>query len=141
MAKELYATITSARRGTIHKVGHRTELAKDVYKETYGLYRVGVSYRNITNVIAKGLGGGPLPGNDKWLLFPYAIQSEKGIKIRLTNTYNSHAHLSTKYFYKGEEVTKEFLLENKLVAPSKLKHRSGILDTFTVFLDNIIYFK
>lgn len=141
MAKEMYAKITSARRGTIHEFGFRTELAKDVYKETYGLYRLGVNYSNITSVIAKGLGGGHLHDGDKWLFFPYAIECEKGIKIRLTNTYNPFAHHSTKYYYKGEEVTKEFLLENKLVAPSKLNRKHGVIDTFTVFLDNIIYFK
>lgn len=141
MANELLARITSSKRGTIHMVAFRTDLGKGVYKETRGLYRVGVNYSKITNVIAKGLGGGSLKGDDKWLDFPFTIGNEKGVKIRLTNTYNPFAPHSTKYYHDGHEVTKEYLIENKLVAPSRLKSRSGVLDVFNVFADNIIDFK
>lgn len=147
-----YSHIMNAKRGTIHFVIFQTILndgSKNggikVYKVTSGLYRVGVNYSAIHNDLVNHEPKNHLPGHDSWLVYPYAIVSEKGIKIRLTNTFNGRAHHSTKIYIEEDgirrEATREEVIDLGLVPPSKLKPRTSPLIVFTVFLDNIIEFR
>ena len=140
--------IYSAKKGTYHSVTYQSfPVEKEglvIRKETKGVYRVGVEYKSISRVAEAGLGNGSLRGKEEvWINYPFSIQSPKGIKIRLTSTFNDEQRSHTTYYItengKPErEITKQEIEVRGLI---RFDTKKKPLTVFTVFADNIKDFR
>ena len=118
---------------------YRERCGAQVFKVTKGVYRVGCDASHLAHYEHKGNG---LQGSNQWHLYPFLIASDKGMKLRVYNTYNKRQRVTTDYFVRinGEvrPTTKEEALAQGWLVPSEVKTYGSAPDMFDIFLDNII---
>lgn len=122
-----------------HQKTYRERCGAQVFKVTHGVYRVGCDASHLAHYEHKGNG---LQGSNQWHMYPFLIQSDKGMKLRVYSTYNRRQRSASEYFVRidGEvrQTTKEEALAQGWLVPSDVKAYGNAPDMFDIFLDNII---
>ena len=124
----------SIKKGCYYKIDFMSvkELkGNTIEKHSSGVYRLGISYKNIGKV--KDIGTHSLPYGE-WETLNFLIKHKESFQLRLYSS-NCKNH-KTKSFYKlnGKEITKQELIEMGLLKEQQKKE----LICFNIKLDNLI---
>lgn len=125
------------KKGTYTSITYVSDLGNGVYKLSKSCVRLGATLPKVDNIERD---------TQQRISFDhklncYVIYNEKSEKTKMfILTTNNPRHKSkSKYYHNGKEVSIDYLLDNKLVTPSRLIRKSSSpLKCFTPELKNIL---
>ena len=135
--------IKSIKKGAFVKVHIKTTKAPYkafkgnlIEKDTIGVYRLGIGYYNIEHnkekERIKSTKGEYEPNLENYI---FKTIDKNGVEHYCLRVYTTQVKSKTTYFLNGEETTKEYLKENKIIPFYENKNP---LDCFDVRIENII---
>lgn len=115
--------INSTKPGTFQKMISETQITEDLIKRVESVIKVGILNKNRKEILEKNkIINDKLPYGsyliDKYIIEHTNKNNEYNLYLRY---YTTHHKAKVKYFYKGQEVTKQYLIDNKIVSESKIK--------------------
>lgn len=115
--------INSTKPGTFQKMLSKTQITEDVVKQVESVIKVGILNKNRKEILEKNkIINDKLPYGsyliDKYIIEHTNKNGEYNLYLRY---YTTHHRPKVKYFYQGQEVTKQYLIDNKIITESKLK--------------------
>ncbi len=127
--------IKATKKGTFQKMISESQINELVTKRVESVIRVGIDNKN--RAINKNKIIGDLPWGE-FIYENYLIghTNKKGEYNVYLRYYTTKHRPTTKYFYQGQEVTKQYLINNKIISESKLKSNDS--DVRVININNII---
>lgn len=128
--------------GRVIKLTYETIQDNGVVKATIGYYRLGIQHSHIKRVQdkkAQQIANGQVPqtrtSKDTYVN-EYFIQAPNGdLKLKIYPTFNSHMKSQTTYTYNGQNVAKQWLIDNGLI---KVRQYNEEPTMFTIWLKNLV---
>ncbi len=127
--------INSTRKGTFQKMISETQITEGVVKKVESIIRVGIDNKN--RAANKNKVVGDLPWGE-FTLEHYIIEhtNKKGEHNVYLRYYTTHHRPKVTYLYQGQEVSKQYLIDNGIISESKLKSNDS--DVRNININNII---
>lgn len=141
--EQILKVIEEIKKGTFIQMHFKT--AKKPYaqykgtlveKETFGTYRLGIGYYNMKDNVDK-----PRIKSTKgdfeldYENYLFKTTDKNGVEHYCLRVYTTNHKAKTTYFMNGQETTKEYLKENKVIPFYESKEP---LDCFDIRIENII---
>lgn len=112
--------IKATKKGTFQKMISETQITEDLVKRVESVIRVGIDNKNRAD--NKNKVTGDLPWGEFTLEYYIIEHTNKNGEHNVYLRYYTTKHRpKVKYFYQGQEVTKQYLIDNKIISESKLK--------------------
>jgi len=128
--------------GRIAKITYQHPLDNEVTKVTIGYYKMGYPYKNDSRVKeaqalreAMGIEKKPRATTDTTIDNYFILNKLGELKLKLFTTINKHLKSKTTYYYKGNEVSKQWLLDNGLIKEQPTRDKPTMI---TIMLKNLL---
>ena len=137
--EKLIEKIKSIKKGSfIGNCEWYSEKGNGVRKVSKGVLKIGIDYANMKE--NKEIVTGGLPYGQWYKGYEgYIIINDKGnLQLRVYTTKNPNHKVETKWYHNGIETTKEDIVANGILPPSKVKSYGNDKGVFNIPIEHII---
>lgn len=124
--------------GRIAKITYQSPMDNEVVKITIGCYKMGYNYGNDKRVKSRATMGVETKArkSSDTTIDNYLVVNKNGeLKLRLFTTINNHLKAKTTYYYKGNIVEKQWLIDNGLIKEQPPREKPTMI---TIMLKNLL---